>query len=362
MMVGRTIFIYFARRFTQTILSVFISVFMLIYTLDFVELLRRTSETQGSTAWLLAGLSILRVPSVTEQIIPFAVLFGSLIAFLNLNRRMELVITRAAGVSAWQFGLPAMTVAGILGLLTMMAYNPLAAQFKRQSEVIEAKLFGRGGIGSDQKGVWIRQKSVDGDAVIRAENTIRRGTQFGGITVFAFYPDGRFMERVEAATAELKPGYWQFLNAKVLTVGTEPVVYDSYLMATSLTAEQVNESLTAPESVSFWELPSLVQRLELAGLDATRYRLKYQSLLARPMLLIAMVLVAASVSLRFFRFGGIARMVLGGVVAGFVLYMATEVAEDLGSAGLMSAVSASWAPAVLGSLMGVLALLHQEDG
>ena len=93
-----------------------------------------------------------------------------------------------------------------------------------------------------------------------------------------------------------------------------------------------------------------------------RYRLQYDVLLARPLLFIAMVFVAASVSLRFFRFGGVADMVLGGVAAGFMLYVATELMEDLGACGLISSAVAAWFPAVVGSLLGTLALLYQEDG
>jgi len=75
-----------------------------------------------------------------------------------------------------------------------------------------------------------------------------------------------------------------------------------------------------------------------------------------------MVFVAASVSLRFFRFGGVAAMVLGGVAAGFMLYVATELMEDLGASGLIGSAIAAWFPAVVGSLLGMLALLYQEDG
>ena len=75
-----------------------------------------------------------------------------------------------------------------------------------------------------------------------------------------------------------------------------------------------------------------------------------------------MILVAASFSLRFFRFGGVARMVAGGVSAGFVLYVSTKLVGDLGNAGLLSAPMAAWTPAIVGSMLGSLALLYQEDG
>jgi lipopolysaccharide export system permease protein len=75
-----------------------------------------------------------------------------------------------------------------------------------------------------------------------------------------------------------------------------------------------------------------------------------------------MVLVAASFSLRFFRMGGVAKTVSYGVGAGFVLYIATKVLSDLGSASLISPAVAAWSPAVVGAMLGALVLLYQEDG
>jgi lipopolysaccharide export system permease protein len=75
-----------------------------------------------------------------------------------------------------------------------------------------------------------------------------------------------------------------------------------------------------------------------------------------------MVLVAASFSLRFFRFGGIARTISGGVVSGFVLYIGSKIFSDLGGAGVISPLVAAWSPALVGSMLGALALLHSEDG
>jgi lipopolysaccharide export system permease protein len=58
----------------------------------------------------------------------------------------------------------------------------------------------------------------------------------------------------------------------------------------------------------------------------------------------------------------VAPALTGGVAAGFVLYVATKLAEDLGAAGLVGPAAAAWLPAVLGVLMSVTVLLHQEDG
>ena len=160
----------------------------------------------------------------------------------------------------------------------------------------------------------------------------------------------------------LEPGFWTLLDARVFGPARRTQVSPTYILATNLNPEQVTQSFVHPASVSFWKLPEISRRTEAAGLDAIGYRMQFQTLIARPLLLLAMVLIAATVSLRFFRFGGIGQMVSGGVGAGFVLYVATKLTGDLGGAGLLSAPVAAWSPAIVGSMLGTLVLLYQEDG
>ncbi len=75
-----------------------------------------------------------------------------------------------------------------------------------------------------------------------------------------------------------------------------------------------------------------------------------------------MVLLAAAVSLRFFRFGGVQKMILSGVGSGFLLYVLSKVTDDLSKAELMHPAAAAWLPVAVGGLTGLLALLYQEDG
>jgi len=351
---------YFAAGFLKTVLAVFGGVFFLIFTIDLVETLRRAGETPGAGAVLMAWLSLLHTPMIAEQAMPFAVLLGAMVAFLNLSRRLELVVARAAGVSVWQFLTPALFIALAIGVAEITIYNPLSTAMKRQSDAIEAKLFASGNAHAGS--FWLRQKSIDGQSIIHAEGRDVGDAAFLHIQAFNFDPGGDFSDRIDADKATLHNGYWEFDNATVVTPGFDTQTAAVYFLATSLTAAEVAQAFVAPETVSFWKLNELADQVERAGLDATAYHLRFQQLVAMPFLLVAMVLVASCFSLRLFRMGGVQKMVSSGVAAGFVLYVATKVVGDLGGVGVVSPVVAGWSPALVGCLFGVYVLLLQEDG
>ena len=362
MLIGLTLGRYFALRFMRTVLGVFLTVFALVYTLDFIELLRRAGDAEGASSGLMAQLALYRTPAVAEGVLPFAVLFGSMAALLQLSRKLELVVARAAGISAWQFLQPGLFMALALGAFTVGIYNPVSALLKQRSTEIEAKIFAKSVKASSGKDLWIRQKSLDGGAIFRAETAIEGTTTLAGVSVFTFDETGAFATQIVAARATLHDGYWELSDARVMAAESAPETYGTYLIASTLDPSQVRQRFTPPESVPFWQLPDTIARTERAGLDATRYRLQYDVLWARPVLFVAMVLVAATVSLRFFRFGGVGKLVLGGVAAGFALYVVRQLMEGLGASGIVAAPVAAWFPAVVGSLLGTLTLLYQEDG
>jgi lipopolysaccharide export system permease protein len=364
-MLAGTLSRYFGFRFLKSVTGSFFGVVALAAMIDYVELLRRSTDWPHATGLVLAEISLFRVPQLAERIMPFAVLVGAMSCYLTLSRRLELVVARAAGISAWQFVAPSMIAAFLFGVVATTIYNPLAAVLHERSKRLEAEMMGELPASAMQAGTggfWVRQRSADGAAIINAKSSREQGSQLGNVTVYTFDTAGQFQERIEAKSAMLAQGYWRFDDARIYARGSAPVIQDAYRLATNLTLEQVRESFATPETVPFWQLPSYIELADRAGLVAAGYRLQYQQLLSRPFLLTAMVLLAASVSLRFFRFGGVQKMVLGGISAGFLLFVLSKFTEDMSKSELMSPILAAWIPVLVGSLTGFVVLLHQEDG
>ena len=355
---------YMAKKFLFSILGVFSICLALIFFIDFLELLRQASKQEDVSMGALAFIALLRLPKFAELTLPFAVLIGSIAGFMALSRTSELTVVRAAGMSAWQFLRPALIVAVSLGVVSTTIYNPLAAFAKASADRLIGELLGKDNksLLRENKPAWLRQNGPDGPSILFAGSVADKGQRLSGITVLQFDRNRKFLERIEADKAELRSGYWKLTNARVTSSDTGTRVYDGYLVSTALQREHIINSITSAKALSFWELPRFIDFAEKAGLESDRYKIEYQLLFARPLLLAVMVLIAATCSLRAFRFGGIQTMVIAGLSAGFGFFVFSELSRKVGLSGLVSPDVAAWAPVVVACFISATILLHQEDG
>jgi lipopolysaccharide export system permease protein len=363
-MSSRTLSRYFAACFFVATAAVFGGVFVLVWLIDYIDLMSKAANVQNAPASSLALMSICRVPQIMERLLPFSVLIGAMTCFFGLSRRMELVVARAAGMSAWQIIAPILLVALLLGVIGTLFYNPVSATLHEASKRIESRIFGQTqtALGGYDSGYWVRQRGTDGESILNAARSQAQGLRLTAITAFTFDAAGEFKERVEAQSARLQPGAWKLTRARIFAPNMPPREFETYLLPTKLTREQVTESFAAPDTVGFWHLPTYIRFAEDSGLAAAGYRVQFQLLIARPFLLAVMILLAASVGLRAFRFGGVPQRILLGVAAGFLIYVLSKVTEDLSKAELLYPLLAAWLPVVAGGLTGFLTLLHEEDG
>ena len=369
-----TLMSYVARRFAAMALLMVLSLSALVALFDLIELLRRAATRPEANFALVAQIAALRVPYVAMQILPFAVLLGGIIAFWRLTRFSELVVARAAGISAWGFLAGPVLVALLLGLGASTALSPLSsAMLARAERLDQLYLRNVGGITALAGGrLWLRQADEglqpQGVAIISgrpmATRELRPGEalRLAEVTIWRLSADDRPLARIEAASALLQPGRWRFEGAMVFGAERVASAPQSLDFPTELTPERIENSFATPDTLSLWALPEFIKILEDAGFSAIRHRLHFQSLLALPLLAIAMALLAAGFSMRSARRGGVARMIAGGISAGFALFVLDKITGEFGEAGTLPVVLAAWAPAGAGFLLAAALLLHLEDG
>lgn len=355
---------YIARHFALSVLLSLLAVVGVTMLIDIVELIRRASGKELVTFPLILQMALLRIPSLAEKLLPFAVLIGSMLSLAKLTRTHELVVARSAGVSVWQFLAPAASVVMAIGVFAVTIFNPFSAALLLRYEQMEGKYFtGRPSLLSiSSSGLWLRQIESQGEHIIHALRISQSDMSFSNLIVFTFNPDNKFTERLDAKQAVLQPGNLQLLSVTRSVPGDPPQDIPEYGLPTTLTLEHIQDSFASPETMSFWYLPSFISMLENAGFSALKHKLYWHSLLASPFLLAGSVLVAAVFSLRLPRRGKVGILIVAGVITGFLLHFFTDIIFALGSAGTLPSMLAAWTPSVVMLMIGAVLLLHLEDG
>jgi lipopolysaccharide export system permease protein len=361
---------YISRQFMIAVISVLVSLTGLVSLFDFLELLRRSASRPDATFDIILEMALLRMPWVVMEIMPFAILLGGIWAFWRLTRSSELVVARAAGLSAWQFLGGPVLCALALGLFAVGAVSPVSAALFAQAERLQENFLTSGGgpLALNGGQLWLRQSDDQGKlrgvAILHARGVIMKDNVLSTaqMSIFRLSPSDQMIDRIEAMQAKLVPHAWLLGNARVLVPGKPPSPPGPMALATDLTINRIQQSFAAPDALSFWRLPGFIHVLERAGFSAVAHRLRFQALLALPLLCATMSLVAAGFSMQSSRRGGVGRMIGGGVTAGFALFMLSNIAAQFGQSGALPVVLAAWAPAAAGLMLALALLLHLEDG
>jgi len=361
-----TLSFYIGRHFLLSFVVLFALFVLMVVLFDVVELLRRAAARPEVTFGMVVEMALLKLPHMAQKLFPFAVLFGGMAAFWRLTRSHELMITRAAGVSAWQFLFPVIALAFLLGILQIAVINPLASTTLTRYDRLEASLLKgqKSFLALSSNGLWLRQSNAEGQSVVHARSVHQHGktVELRDVVVFSYAGADQFRDRTDAEFARLEDGFWHMTNARVHTPEKLPRLEQDLWLATDLTLSKIQDSFAPPETMSFWDLPGFIGTLEKAGFSAIRHRLYWHTLLAAPFLMCAMILIAASFTLRHSRRGGTTFIIACGVLTGFVLYFFSDIVFALGLSDSIPVTLAAWTPSGVATLLGLATLLHLEDG
>jgi len=364
-----TLSLYIARRFAGLVALIFAIFFGIMMLIDIVDQLRRFSGGEIGLAEA-AELAAMNVPASLYRILPLILVMAAISLFLGLARTSELVVVRASGRSGLRFLMAPVATALGIGALAVAVLNPLVAATSKHYDTLSSRhaRAGESVLSIADTGLWLRQGGAEGQTVVQAARSGQGGTELFGVTFLTFDATGLPFVRIEADRALLVPGAWVLTGARQWLLrdanpertATSPP--DGTRLPSDLTSERIRDSFGAPSAIPIWQLPSYIAGLEKAGFTAQGHRLWFQMELALPLLLAAMVLIAAGFTMRHARFGGTGSMVMMALAGGFAIFFLRNFAQVLGETGQIPILLAAWTPPIAALLTALGLLLHMEEG
>lgn len=357
-----TLSLYIARHYIVALFSLLAIMVGIIFMLDLIELLRRASD-KNLPFILVFKMALLKIPEVSQQLLSFAILFSSIFTFWRLTKSNELIIARAAGFSVWQFLFPVLLIAFSLGVFKFAAINPISTVFLSKFEQMENNHLKQhiDLVKFNETGLWLRQDNGDNKyTILHADRFNPSNWNLSSVQIFSL-TDDVVTSRKDAQSGYLKDNTWFFENIVTHNFETPPTQQDYFVLRTNISPKEIEDSFASPDTISFWHLSSFISSIEAIGFPTIKLKIYQQSLLSDPLLFIAMVLIAASVSLRPARKGHIFAIVTLGILLGFLVFILDNFLQAFGLTEQISPFIAAWSAPFITFTLALTTLLYLEE-
>jgi lipopolysaccharide export system permease protein len=359
---SRRIALYSVRLFLTRSLAVLVALVLILMTLDLLGESGKILAVPGNGDADLWRYVALRLPLLVSRFLPFSVLLGTLIAFVEMNQHSEVVAMKAAGISAHQLLAP-LIIASLGISAALFAFNETVVV--KSARVVTAwsdndykPIPPESGILSN---VWI----LSNEDLIRASHVAGRGPTFHADEITIYDRGGGSLQRViQADRATPNPGGrdWRLDNVRIYDAAMNLVRrYPSLADMAGVTPTQLTLAKVDPTELDYWTLEDRIAELQAAGRPTDEARAGLAHKISSPLSTVLMPLLAAIAAFGLARSGQVLLRATVGMALGFAYFVADNFSLAMGNVGTYPPVIAAWAPFLLFLLIGETVLVRTEE-
>jgi lipopolysaccharide export system permease protein len=320
----------------QAVAFVSLGFLALFFFFDFVDELpnlgRGIEPYRMTQALVYVGL---RLPNHLYELLPIAVLIGTIFVMARLAQSSEYTILRTSGLGPWR-ALRALLVLGAgFTVLTFATGDYLAPLADRTAQLLKARF--SGGISVGTTGAWLkeRQRYLSYNVNVR---TLTPEGQMRDVRIFEADSRGHLVSITQAARASFGESAWvlQDVERTEFNVGAGVSRVDQTTSATlrwptEITQEMVSVALLKPDRMSTIALFQYIRHLSANSQSSQRYEIEFWRKVFYPLSCMVMVVLALPFAYLHFRSGGITSYVFGGVLIGISFFLLNNVFGYIGN-------------------------------
>ena len=311
----------------------------LFFFFDFVDELSNVGKGSAESVYKLSqalGYVTLMVPNHLYELLPIAVLIGTIFVMARLAQSSEYTILRTSGLGPWRALGTLLGLGLIFTLLTFATGDYLAPVSDRTAQLLKARYEGRISIG--QTGAWLKERQALHTYNVNV-NALAPDGDMRGVRIFEADQRGFLVSVTQAARGKFAiDGSWTLLDAErseFTTTGALAKVERSKVASlrwpTEISPEMVSVALLKPDRMSTIDLFQYIQHLDANGQTSQRYEIEFWRKVFYPLSCMVMVVLALPFAYLHFRAGGITSYVFGGVLIGISFFLLNNVFGYIGN-------------------------------
>lgn len=336
---------YIAREVTAAIFLVLAAFLSLFGFFDMITEVKNVGEGTYQLHHAVAFVG-LRLPGRVYELMPIAVLIGTLYALSTLARHSEITVLRASGMSTGNLLSSLFRVALVFAVATFLIGEFVAPPSERAAQQLQLKAKGKT-VGQDlRSGLWIK----DERSFINVR-TVLPDTRLQGIRIYEFDAAAKLRSVTDAAEgAYLPPASWKLTGVvQTLLYGDRSEVVNRPDMEwrSALNPDILSVLMVAPDRMSLMHLSAYINHLAENAQKTQRYDIALWKKLVYPLAALVMVALALPFGYTHNRVSGVSLKIFSGVMIGVFFHMLNGLFSNLGAINSWSPVLSAFAPSAL---------------
>lgn len=336
---------YVTREVAGAILLVLAAFLALFGFFDMVAEVKNVGQNSYQLRHALAFV-LLRMPGRVYELMPIAVLIGTLYALSTLARHSEITVLRASGMSTGRLLTGLLQVAAVFALVTFVIGEVVAPPAERAAQQLRLQERGKT-VGQDlRSGLWVK----DERRFINVQ-VVLPDTRLRGIRIYDFDASGALRSLTEAQEGVyVPPASWR-LSGIVQTVldgdKAEVIKKPDMEWRSALNPDILSVLMVAPERMSLLHLAAYTRHLSENSQKTQRYDIALWKKVLYPLAALVMVAIALPFGYTHDRVSGVGLKIFSGVMIGVFFHMLNGLFSNLGAINSWSPVLSALAPSAL---------------
>ena len=353
---------YLTRLFLKNIFTILIVFIFLSFFLNIFEEIKYFENKENELYYPII-LTILNIPSIIFEILPFIFLLGVMFFFINLYENEEIELLRSNGINNIKITLIISTVSLVTGIIIIIVYYSFSANLKNLYLNIKYKHSDAGDHLAvvNEDGLWIKEKSDDGKKIFIINAQIYKVDNLENLKIIELDNSYRLINTIISEEANIIRKNWVLKNVKIYEDKKNVQNFKSYQYASTFNSEIISNLYSNLNSLNILQLIELKENYKSIGYSATEVKLHLNKLYSIPFYLTLTTIIGALLMFKLAFIKSKFFLIVIGVLVSVIFYYINYFLILFGKNETLPVEAAVWLPQILIFLICSLGLTKLNE-
>ena len=353
---------YLTNLFLKNILIIIVVFVFLSFFLNIFEEIKYF-ENKKSEAYIPIFLTILNIPSIVFEILPFIFLLGVMFFFISLYDKGEIELLRSNGIDNFKITIVISIVSLALGIVLIVLYYSFSANLKSLYLNIKYKYSNTNDHLAvvNEDGLWIKEKSIENKRIFIINAKNYKINSLEKLEITELNNSYKLLNTIVAEKADINDKTWILSDVKVYSQDKKTKFFESYVYSSSFDEKIISNLYSNLNSLNILQLIKLKDNYKSIGYSATDVSLHLNKIYSLPVYLTLTTIIGALLMFKLTFIKSKFFLVVVGVLVSVIFYYINYFSVLFGKNETLPVEVAVWLPQLLIFLICTLGLTKLNE-